>query len=83
VLVVSARLGGYGAAPWQRPTHRYKRQLQRFKLPQQAQGFHSPRAFIHGHFRPDRARLTAIVFHPIRTERVAIWQQETWTRPVA
>ena len=63
-----------------RPTRRRERQMQRFKSPNQAQGFLSAHSFIYGHFRLRRHRLTASVYRTARTEAFNIWQQENCAR---
>src|SRR5258708_3652432 len=45
-----------------RPTRRRERQMQRFKSPEQAQGFLSAHSFIYSHFRPRRPRLPATTY---------------------
>jgi putative transposase len=66
-----------------RPTRRQERQMQRLKLPEQAQDFLFPHAFIHGHFHPRRHLLTANSYRAIRTETFNIWQRETCAQQVA
>jgi hypothetical protein len=66
-----------------RPTRRRERQMQRFKSPEQAQGFLFPHAFIYGHFHPRRHLLTAKSYRAIRTEAFNVWQQETCAQQVA
>lgn len=60
-----------------RPTRRRERQMQRFKLPEQAQRFLSAHAMIYGHFRPRRHPMSADAYHRARAMAFRIWQQET------
>ena len=60
-----------------RPTRRRERQMQRFKLPDQAQRFLSAHAIIYGHFRPRRHRLSAVGYRRARTKAFQVWQWET------
>src|SRR3984957_7572093 len=60
-----------------RPTRRRERQMQRFKSPEQAQGFLSPHAFIHGHFHPRQHLLAATAYRAVRSTAFNVWQQAT------
>ena len=72
-----------------RPTRRRERQMQRFKSPEQAQGFLSAHSLIYGHFRPRRHLMTAPDYRRSRARAFRIWQQQTcahfrtWARAVA
>jgi putative transposase len=57
--------------------------MQRFKSPEQAQGFLSAHSFIYGHFQPRRHRLAANAYRAIRSEAFKVWQQETCARHAA
>jgi putative transposase len=65
-----------------RPTRRRERQMQRFKSPGQAQDFLSAHAFIYGHFRPRRHRLSAAGYRRARTKAFRTWRQETSVQQV-
>jgi putative transposase len=84
-VIVIDKLRSYGVAHRQlhRPTRRRERQMQRFKSPEQAQGFFSAHAFIHGHFHPRRHLLTANSYRPNWTEAFNAWHLETGTQCVA
>ena len=60
-----------------RPTRRRERQMQRFKSPEQAQGFLSAHAIIHGHFHPRRELMAATAYRAVRSTAFNVWQQET------
>jgi putative transposase len=66
-----------------RPTRRRERQMQRFKSPQQAQGFLSAHAFIHGHFHPRRNLISGSTYHEIRSKAFKAWRRETCVQYVA
>jgi putative transposase len=66
-----------------RPTRRRERQMQRFKSPDQAQGFLSAHAFIHGHFHPRRHLMAATTYRSVRSEAFDVWRQETCVRLAA
>ena len=60
-----------------RPTRRRREwQMQRFKSPEQAQGFLSALAMIYGHFRPRRHLMTAAGYRHARAKAFRIWRQE-------
>ncbi|BFL66233.1 IS6 family transposase [Roseomonas mucosa] len=59
-----------------RPTRRRKRQMQRFKSPEQAQRFLSAHAMIHGHFRPRRHLMSADQYRRACAKAFRVWQQE-------
>ena len=63
-----------------RPTRRRERQMQQFKSSRHAQDFLSAHAFIYGHFRPRRHRLTAPDYREIRSGAFNVWHQETCTQ---
>jgi putative transposase len=58
-----------------RPTRRRERQMQRFKSPEQAQGFLFALAFIHGHFYPRRDPMAATAYRAVRSTAFNVWQQ--------
>jgi putative transposase len=60
-----------------RPTRRRERRMQRFKSPEQAQGFLFALAFIHGHFHPRRHLMAATAYRAVRFTAFNVWQQET------
>ena len=60
-----------------RPTRRRERQMQRVKSPEQAQGFLSAHAIIHGHFHPRRELMAATAYRAVRSTAFNVWQQET------
>ena len=62
------------------PTRRRERQMQRFKSTRQAQRFLSAHAFISGHFRPRRYRMTAGRYRVLRAKAFKMWTQETCAR---
>ena len=66
-----------------RPTRRRERQMQRFKSPPQAQGFLSAHAFIYGHFRPRRHRMTAASYRSSRATAFRVWREETCAQMAA
>jgi putative transposase len=66
-----------------RPTRRRERQMQRFKSPPQAQGFLSAHAFIYGHFRPRRHRMTAASYRSSRATAFWVWREETCAQMAA
>jgi putative transposase len=66
-----------------RPTRRRERQMQRFKSARQAQRFLSAHAFIYGHFRPRRHRMTARDYRRARTAAFRAWNKETCARMAA
>jgi putative transposase len=66
-----------------RPTRRRERQMQRFKSSSQAQSFLSSHAFIYGHFRPRRHKLTATVYRQRRSDAFSVWQQDTCVQQAA
>jgi putative transposase len=66
-----------------RPTRRRERQMQRFISSEQAQGFLSAHAFMHGHFHPRGHLLTATSYREVRTQAFNIWQQQTCAQRVA
>ena len=65
-----------------RPTRRRERQMQRFKSVRQAQRFLSAHAFISGHFRLRRHRMTASRYRARRAKAFNTWTQETCARSV-
>jgi putative transposase len=65
------------------PTRRRQRQMQRFKSSRQAQRFLSAHAFIYGHFRPRRHRMTAAQYRRARTKAFQVWRQETCVQMAA
>jgi putative transposase len=65
-----------------RPTRRRERQMQRFKSMRQAQRFLSAHAFISGHFRPLRHRMTASPYRAMRARAFKSWTQVTGARSV-
>ena len=66
-----------------RPTRRRERQMQRFKSARHAQRFLSDHAFIYGHFRPRRHRMTAKNYRTGRALAFKVWTEETYARNVA
>src|ERR1700726_4918931 len=58
-----------------RPTRRRERQMQRFKSQEQAQRFLSSHAFIHGHFRARRHRMTARNYRLARAAAFKVWKE--------
>src|SRR5215217_5597520 len=66
-----------------RPTRRREREMQHFKLPEQAQRFLSAHAMIHGHFRPRRHLMTADQYRRSRDKAYRIWRQETCVQMAA
>ena len=66
-----------------RPTRRRERQMQRFKSPPQAQGLLSAHAFIYGHFRPRRHRMTAASYRSSRATAFRVWREETCAQMAA
>jgi putative transposase len=65
------------AENFHRPTRRRERQMQRFKLPEQAQRFLSSHAMIYDHFRSRWHLRTADQYRRARARAFQIWQQET------
>ena len=63
-----------------RPTRQRERQMQRFKSMRQAQRFLSAHAFISGHFRPRRHRMTASRYRAMRERALKSWTQVTCAR---
>jgi putative transposase len=59
-----------------RPTPRRERQMQRFKLPEQAQDFLSAHTFIHCHFHRRRHLMAATAYRAIWSTAFNVWQQE-------
>jgi putative transposase len=51
--------------------------MQRFKSPEQAQGFLSAHAFVHGHFHPRRHLMAATAHSAIRSDAFNVWRWET------
>ena len=66
-----------------RPTRRREREMQRFKSTRHAQRFLSAHAFIYGHFRPRRHRMTAKNFHRARARAFKVWNEETCVQMAA
>src|SRR5690349_21263291 len=60
-----------------RPTRRRERQMQRFKSPDQAQGFLSAHSMIYGHFRPRRHLMSASAYRQVRAKAFRTWRRET------
>ena len=60
-----------------RPTRRRERQMQRFKSTRHAQRFLSAHAFIYGHFRTRRHRMTATAYRHARAQDFKVWNEET------
>ena len=60
-----------------RPTRRRERQMQRFKSARHAQRFLSAHAFIYGHFRARRHRMTAKAYRQARAQAFKVWNEET------
>jgi putative transposase len=61
------------------PTRRRERSLQRFKSPEQAQGFLEAFGQIGNHFRPRRHLLGAGQYRALMHERFQIWHEVTGT----
>jgi hypothetical protein len=59
------------------------RQMQRCKSLSQAQGFLSAHAFIYGHFRPRRHRMTAANYRISCATAFRVWREETCARMAA
>jgi putative transposase len=66
-----------------RPTRRRERQMQRFKSVPKAQRFLSAHAFIYGHFRLRRHRLTAENYRIARAAAFRVWNEETCAQMAA
>jgi putative transposase len=60
-----------------RPARRRERQMQRFKSTRHAQRFLFAHAFIYGHFRARRHRMTAKAYHQARVLAFKVWNEET------
>ena len=66
-----------------RPTRRRGRRMQRFKSMRHAQRFLSAQAFIYGHFRPRRHRMTAKNYYRARARAFKVWTEETCAKTAA
>jgi putative transposase len=66
-----------------RPTRRLERQMQRFKLAQNAKRFLSDHVFIFGYFRPRRHRMAGRNYRTTRALAFKVWTEETYARNMA
>ena len=64
-----------------RPVRKRERAMQRFKSPEQAQGFLETFSAICNHFRPRRHRLPAGCYRQIMRERFQQWREIAYLAP--
>ena len=64
-----------------RPVRKRERAMQRFKSPEQAQGFLETFSAICNHFRPRRHRFPAGCYRQIMRERFQQWREIAYLAP--